>query len=211
MSTFKTYHQIREEWTTDTPVGTDWSFLPEEVVQTLIPNFMTNTPAIGGRLTVENSKEIDECIRECESLQEDNTEFIIQASSEPYTIFSEFLSTRGEDSMKDECREMWENKRLNEIIDIIKENVKRSRPYWIDNRIKPLEGTEEFSYSFPSGHATASRFIALHLSKKFPQLKSDLIKLSEQIARTRIQAGVHFPSDIKAGLALGECIYSLNK
>jgi hypothetical protein len=202
---------VNEEWSTDTPVGTDWSFLPEEVIQTLIPNFMTNTPAVGGRLTVENSKEIHECIRECESLQEDNTEFILQSAIEPCSVFSEFLSSKGKGNMKAECNEMWENKKLNEIIDIVKEEVKRSRPYWIDDRIKPMEGTEEFSYSFPSGHAAASRFIALYLSEKFPDLKSDLLKLSEQISRTRIQAGVHFPSDVNAGLALGECIYELNK
>lgn len=203
---FRTY----EEWSTDIPVGTDWSFLPEEVIQTLIPNFMTNTPAVGGRLTVENSKEIHECIRECESLQEDNMEFIIQSAKEPYRVFSEFLSQEGEDPHLEECKKMWENKKMLESIDGIKNTVKRSRPYWIDDRIKPADGTERFCYSFPSGHAAGSRFIALKLADKFPHLKDDLIKLSDRIAHSRVQAGVHFPSDVRAGIALGECFHQLD-
>jgi hypothetical protein len=205
-STFKTF----EEWSTEAPLtGADWSFLPEEVVQTLIPNFLTNTPAVGGRLTVEDSEEMEECIRECESLQEDSSQFIIEAAKEPYRIFSEFLSSKGEGDHLKECKSIWECNEVNKVIGIIKESVKRSRPYWKDDRIKVAEGTEKFCYSFPSGHAAGTRLIALKMADKFPKYKNDLIKLSDQIARSRVQAGIHYPSDIKAGKALGECFYEL--
>jgi hypothetical protein len=200
---------ILEEWSTEAPLGADWSFLPEEVVQTLIPNFLSKHPAIGGRLTVENSDEIDECIRECESLQEASSEFILQSAKEPYRIFAEVLQPKGKGDFMKECKAIWENEETIKITDIIKNEVRRSRPYWIDDRIKVMEGTEKFCYSFPSGHAAATRLMALKMSDKFPSLKTDLLKLGDQIAKSRVQAGLHFPSDIEAGKALGECFFEL--
>jgi acid phosphatase/acid phosphatase (class A) len=123
----------------------------------------------------------------------------------------DFLKNRGESIDMKDCRELWENSTNQQMIDIIKNEVKRSRPYWIDDRIKPTEGTEKFCYSFPSGHAAGARFMAFRLSDKFPNLKGDLLRLSERIANTRIQAGLHFPSDVKAGLALGETFYRISK
>jgi hypothetical protein len=203
---------IDEEWSTEAPLtGADWSFLPEEVIQTMIPNFMSERPATGGRLTVENSEEIEECIRECQALKESNLEFILHADKSPDVIFTEFLRSRGKKLDSSVCREMWEDKINQSMIHIIKEEVRRARPYWIDDRIKPAEGTEKFCYSFPSGHAAGARFIALQLSEKYTELKSDLIKLSERVAWTRVQAGLHFPSDIKAGLMLGETFYLIRK
>jgi hypothetical protein len=48
------------------------------------------------------------------------------------------------------------------------------------------------------------------LSKKFPELKEKLVNLAERIAQTRVDAGVHFPSDIEAGKAIGECLVKIN-
>jgi hypothetical protein len=208
MSTFKTYHQIREEWSTDAPVGTNWSFLPEEVVQTLIPNFMTNTPPVGN-LTVENVDEIDECIRECESLQEGLGDFILTAADKPYTIFADFLHENGEEVNIDDIKSMWTNSKHSKTIEKIKDSVKRSRPYWIDDRVSVVPGTEMDSYSFPSGHASATKYMALTLADEYPKLKKGLLRIADQIARSRVQAGVHFPSDIKAGQAIGECFHRI--
>jgi hypothetical protein len=201
--------KIFEEWGTEAPVGTDWSFLPEEVIQTLIPNFMTETPPVGN-LTVENSEEIEECLRECQALRESGTEFALQSAKEPWKPFVEYLSECGESIDHSTVRKMWENPKHKKAIDLIKETVRRSRPYWIDERISPLEGTETSSYSFPSGHACETRYIALKLADQFPKRKDDLIKIGDRIARSRIQAGLHYPSDIEAGKAIGEAFHKID-
>jgi hypothetical protein len=209
MRTFKKYREVNEEWATESPiVGTDWSFLPEEVVQTLIPNFMTNTPPVGN-LTVENKDEIAECIRECESLQESNADFILLAAKEPYRIFSDFLHSKGEDPQLDKIRDMWNNKKHVKAIEFMKDSIRRSRPYWIDDRVSVIPGAEADSYAFPSGHACINQFIALTLGDQFPKWKRDFLQIADRIAQSRIQAGVHFPSDIKAGKALGECFHRI--
>jgi hypothetical protein len=42
------------------------------------------------------------------------------------------------------------------------------------------------------------------LIKKYPHLEPGLLALADKIAKTRVQAGVHYPSDIAAGRAMAE-------
>ena len=48
------------------------------------------------------------------------------------------------------------------------------------------------SPSFPSGHTTIAYFLASILSDSYPELKMDLEILSEMIAQSRIENGVHY-------------------
>tara|TARA_R100000988_G_C4006826_1_gene173289 strand:- start:561 stop:2171 length:1611 start_codon:yes stop_codon:yes gene_type:complete len=61
--------------------------------------------------------------------------------------------------------------------------------------------------SYPSGHAFQSHIIAKALSEKYPEYKDRLLKLAEEITENRVIAGVHFPSDSKAGILLAEKVY----
>jgi hypothetical protein len=209
LPTFENF--IFEEWSTEAPVGTDWSFLPEEVVQTLIPNFLSKRPPLGN-LTVEDSKEIKECIDRNSRVLESDTDilFISEANAHPYAPFVNLIKSAGKEIKTETVKALWENSKNMRIIEKIKDAVKRSRPYWIDSRIVPVEGTETFSYSFPSGHACGAYYMAGKLSKKYPELKEDLHKLADRISNTRVEAGVHFPSDIEAGKAIGECLVKIN-
>ena len=59
------------------------------------------------------------------------------------------------------------------------------------------------SPSYPDEHAAAAGAAATILAKLFPEHELDLADMAEQEAEARVQAGVAFPSDVKAGLALG--------
>jgi len=77
------------------------------------------------------------------------------------------------------------------------------RPYWISTLVKPL--STESSFGMPSGHAMMSTIfygrIAFWLKKKwFTVLILTLIFL---IGFSRLYLGVHFFSDVIAGLAFG--------
>jgi hypothetical protein len=63
-----------------------------------------------------------------------------------------------------------------------------------------------YTPSYPSGHTAQAFYIAYVLSVKYPHLSSVLLKLAELISLSRIDRGVHFPSDIVGGKMLADKI-----
>jgi undecaprenyl-diphosphatase len=59
------------------------------------------------------------------------------------------------------------------------------------------------TYSFPSGHATVSFACAAVLAAALPRLRVPLFALAALIAFSRVYVGVHYPSDVVGGAALG--------
>jgi len=82
----------------------------------------------------------------------------------------------------------------------IKLVVKRPRPSL--KGLPPLGGAPS-SLSFPSAHATASFAAATAMSKFAPELKLALFGAAATMAVTRPYLGMHYPSDVVAGAALG--------
>lgn len=64
------------------------------------------------------------------------------------------------------------------------------------------------SPSYPSGHTTQAYYIAFVLGNEFPDAKTDLLKTANQIAQSRIDRGVHFPSDNEGGYRLAQELYA---
>lgn len=58
-------------------------------------------------------------------------------------------------------------------------------------------------FSFPSGHTMTAFSIALVVSYFYPALKGPLFFLAVSIAVSRIVLGMHFLSDVLAGMVLG--------
>ncbi|MEZ5879762.1 MAG: phosphatase PAP2 family protein [Nitratireductor sp.] len=66
--------------------------------------------------------------------------------------------------------------------------------------------TSDYDYaSFPSGHATTSGALTACLVLLFPRFRWLFIPLGLLVATSRNFIGVHFPSDVLAGLAVGTC------
>jgi undecaprenyl-diphosphatase len=88
------------------------------------------------------------------------------------------------------------------IYKIIKNNVKRNRPY---NELKGIQnGTVPSDrFSFPSGHTAAAFVMATLLAYFFPLLTIVVFPWAFLVGFSRIYLGVHYPSDILAGMILG--------
>ncbi|MGL5086461.1 MAG: phosphatase PAP2 family protein [Clostridium sp.] len=90
---------------------------------------------------------------------------------------------------------------------ILKNIIQRDRPFMI------IEGIDSIikaptSYSFPSGHTTASFAAAGVLASSFRKKSIFIFMGASLIAISRIYLGVHFPTDIIAGIILGlTCSY----
>lgn len=65
--------------------------------------------------------------------------------------------------------------------------------------------------SYPSGHTTQAYYLALVLSERYPKLKTILFRVAKMIESSRIDRGVHFLSDNKAGIELAHRIFNLKK
>ena len=88
---------------------------------------------------------------------------------------------------------------------VIKPLVGRLRPAHPDNLIEGaryLLGTK-MSFSFPSSHAVNNAAAAFWLCYQYPKLSIIVIPLAFTAAFSRIYTGVHYPSDMLAGIIIG--------
>jgi hypothetical protein len=99
------------------------------------------------------------------------------------------------------------NNDLYYIVLYLKKYYKRPRPFRLDDKLRDplLKSMEGFAY--PSGHSTHSNLLYLVLSHKYPNLKSELKKIKDDIVYSRQMANAHYPSDIKFGEKLAKSLF----
>ena len=84
-----------------------------------------------------------------------------------------------------------------------KNKFKRLRPYkGHPDQVHALFDVTGFSY--PSGHAMGSYTLATVLGAVFPDKAQAFLDRAHLIAQSRVDAGVHYPSDIAEGETLGK-------
>lgn len=84
----------------------------------------------------------------------------------------------------------------------MKSIIKRERPY---NVIEDLNtfGFIMKDYSFPSGHSSASFTLATVMALNYPGLGLIAIIMAGLVAISRMYIGVHYPTDVLAGIIIG--------
>ncbi|MFN8161921.1 MAG: phosphatase PAP2 family protein [Solirubrobacterales bacterium] len=87
----------------------------------------------------------------------------------------------------------------------IKLAVRRPRP--VLEGLPPLGGAPS-SLSFPSAHATSSFAAAAAMGRVAPRRRRGLLAAAALIGLTRPYLGMHYPSDVLAGAALGSALGS---
>lgn len=81
----------------------------------------------------------------------------------------------------------------------------RAHPSEVDSSLSTLLENPD-SPSYPSEHAAAAGAAAAVLSYLFPDHAAEFAVKADEAARSRLLAGVHYPSDVEAGLALGQAV-----
>jgi membrane-associated phospholipid phosphatase len=89
---------------------------------------------------------------------------------------------------------------------VVKVAVGRERPLIVDH---PRLGRAPTELSFPSAHATSSFAAAMALGRVERRARLPLLMLAGAICVGRPYLGMHYPSDVLAGAALGVVIGSL--
>lgn len=103
------------------------------------------------------------------------------------------------------------SKDVRKIILELKLFYKRPRPFRLDSKLNDrlLDSMEGFAY--PSGHSTQSYLLYYVLSDLHPNLRSQLLKTTEDIVFSRQMARAHYPSDIRFGKKLAKSLYEYLK
>lgn len=86
---------------------------------------------------------------------------------------------------------------------VLKDLIGRPRPYVISTEIVTLI-KHLSSYSFPSGHTSSSFAAAFVLLRMLPKKAGiPAIILAAMIGFSRMYVGVHYPTDVLGGIAVG--------
>ena len=91
---------------------------------------------------------------------------------------------------------------------LLKHLAARERPFITHSTIDPAAAPLD-RYSFPSGHTLHAVSFAWQASAHFPQLGWVLLPLTALIAGSRVVLGLHYPSDVLAGAAIGAALAEL--
>ena len=116
-------------------------------------------------------------------------------------LMADYLANRGISINSKEVSEV--RKSVKPIITALKSYYNRERPdviasklgiYWHDDFLESAD-----SPSYPSGHTIQAYVCAGHLSKKYPEHSKGLFLIAELVSQSRIDRGVHFPTDVDYG------------
>jgi undecaprenyl-diphosphatase len=91
---------------------------------------------------------------------------------------------------------------------LLKRVFVRERPF-ITHAAIDLRGAPLDRYSFPSGHTLHAVSFAWQATAHFPELGWVLVPLAGLIAASRVVLGLHYPSDVLAGAAIGAALAEL--
>ena len=154
-------------------------------------------PELGTENFEEDLDEVRRCVKD-PSLSE---KFLELSDRDSEDIFKKFLGKEEFDwsSIDDMLKE------FDSIMLRQKFKYDRPRPFeYFKDRGEDIKTAEAGSPSYPSGHTAFAYLISNYLSELFPEKAMQLQTIAEMIAQSRIENGVHFPSDISAGRFLGE-------
>jgi undecaprenyl-diphosphatase len=95
------------------------------------------------------------------------------------------------------------------VYKLLKRGTLRPRPYQVLERIAvgiaPLD-----AFSFPSGHTLHAVAFSLIAVSYYPSLAFALVPFTLATGVARVMLGLHYPSDVLAGAALGAALAALS-
>lgn len=84
------------------------------------------------------------------------------------------------------------------VVGPAKDHWNRPRPFLTSSMVHPASRPDGPTY--PSGHAVLARLYAIVLADLLPQKRREIFARGDRFAQGRLVTGVHYPTDVEAGL-----------
>jgi acid phosphatase (class A) len=84
------------------------------------------------------------------------------------------------------------------VVGPAKDHWNRPRPFLASGDVHPTSRPDGSTY--PSGHAVLARLYAIVLADLLPQKRREIFARGDRFAQGRLVNGVHYPTDVEAGL-----------
>ena len=132
--------------------------------------------------------------------------FVDSASESVNSVFYGMCERLGLDPIDDIAEDIAQD--VLKIAMYLKYKFLRPRPYQIapyyDGDIQSMDESAEESPSYPSGHSMVGFALSKLYADQYPEHASAFTDLGRRVGLSRIQAGVHYPSDVQYAKALIE-------
>lgn len=137
-------------------------------------------------------------------------EFTKESEKDHYGLWIKTLHNNGISVPKSFFESVAEN--TDGLLYTLKYHYNRPRPfqlgYYHGIQVNPTIYTNANSPAFPSGHAMEARLFSLILSEKYSFAAEKIMSFGNKIAESRLNAGVHYPSDTEFGFEIAQWIFS---
>lgn len=131
------------------------------------------------------------------SVDMERLQYIERVDKDLFTVMSEWLMSYGVTETPEQIKLQLDL--YDPIIDYLKVIYNRPRPFQTAAvygvPLYPMLKTDASDSSYPGGHTLLSLFFRHIYMQRHPELASDLMKFVLDVGRTRLEGGVHYPSD----------------
>ena len=154
----------------------------------------------------QTKKELTQVIEESNNASDDVKRKYINCDEDANYYIKEYMDESGIEFDEEEMEYIKEQ--CTPVSRHYKNMFNRPRPYQLAEQYKMelnkfKTGTAN-TPSYPSGHSVQSYVVANYYAKKHPEHKENLRDAADICAWGRVQAGLHYPSDYKAGIKLAD-------
>lgn len=145
----------------------------------------------------ETKKEVNKILDTMEK-QPLSENFVNRASDHVNNVFYDVCGSLRLDPLEDVAEDLAQD--ILKIAMYMKYKFLRPRPYqlapYFEGNIQSLDMSAEESPAYPSGHSMMGFALSKLYANRYPDHASTFIDLGRKVGLSRIQAGVHYPSDV---------------
>lgn len=161
-------------------------------------------------ISPEVRRELEELHKHTTSISTSDLEFAKESEKDHYGMWVRILHNNGISVPLSFFKNIEDN--TDGLMYALKYHYNRPRPfqlgYYHKIPVTPAIYTNANSPAFPSGHAMEARLFALILSEKYPFAADKIMELGDRMAQSRLNVGLHYPSDTEFGYEVASWIFS---
>ena len=165
-------------------------------------------PPPPGNDSSRTRSEINYLLRSMKGSSDEDNDFIKISDEKPIEALISFAIQNNLNFDEEYIRDL--KKQLSSFVLHLKYRFNRPRPFQVakelDSKFPGIKSNTANTPAYPSGHAIQAHVLSNVLARVNPGFERNLENFADRIALTRLQMGVHYPSDILMGKEVANMI-----